>query len=59
MRAFLDSRHGRHFADEVSNQRHAGRGIADAIDAATAIWMGWRIGRRTGRETGIPRGCPT
>ncbi|MBX6741924.1 MAG: hypothetical protein IRY87_07740 [Acetobacteraceae bacterium] len=56
--AFLDSRHGRHFADEVSNHLHAGRGLADAIAAATATWMGWRIGRRTSRETGIPAGLP-
>jgi len=32
---FLDSRHGRHFADDVLNQLHAGRDLADAINAAT------------------------
>lgn len=58
VRAFLDSRHGRHFADEVSNHLHAGRSLADAIAAATATWMGWRIGRRTAREHGIPMGLP-
>ena len=58
VRAFLDSRHGRHFADEVVNHLHAGNGIADAIAAATETWMGWRIGRRTSRETGIPAGLP-
>ena len=58
VRAFLDSRHGRHFADEVSNHLHAGASLADAIAKATATWMGWRIGRRTSRETGIPAGLP-
>jgi hypothetical protein len=58
VRAFLDSRHGRHFADEVSNHLHAGATLPDAIARATATWMGWRIGRRTSRETGIPAGLP-
>ncbi len=55
-RAFLDSRHGRHFADEVSNHLAAGQGLASAINAATATWMGWWISARTAHETGIPRG---
>jgi hypothetical protein len=58
VRAFLDSRHGRHFADELSNHLHAGAAMVDAIVKATATWMGWRIGRRTSRETGIPAGLP-
>jgi hypothetical protein len=58
VRAFLDSRYGRHFADEVTSHLHAGRGLAEAIAAATATWMGWRIGRRTSRETGILAGLP-
>ena len=57
-RAFLDSRHGRHFADEVSNHFAAGQGLAIAINAAAATWMGWRISARTAHETGIPRGLP-
>ncbi len=57
-RAFLDSRHGRHFADEVSNHLAAGKALASAINAATATWMGWRISARTAHETGIPRGLP-
>lgn len=64
-RAFLDSRHGRHFADDVisalysltSNQR-SNQEIADATAKAAQIWMGWRIGRRQSRETGIPAGLP-
>ena len=57
-RAFLDSRHGRHFADEVSNHLAAGQGLASAINAAATAWMGWRISARTAHETGIPRGLP-
>ncbi len=53
-RAFLDSRYGRHFADEVSNHLTACKALASAINAATATWMGWRISARTAHETGIP-----
>ena len=55
---FLDSRHGRHFADDVANELATGKVIADAIEAATTRWMGWRISARTAHETGIPRGLP-
>ena len=58
VRDFLDSRHGRHFADDVANELAAGRGLQDAIAAAVARWMGWRIDRCTARQTGIPRGLP-
>ena len=34
-RDFLDSRHGRHFADDLRNELDPGRPVADAIDAAT------------------------
>ena len=55
---FLDSRHGRHFADEVYNGVHAGLELSAAIDAAVTCWMGWTISRTTSRETGIPKGLP-
>ena len=55
---FLDSRHGRHFADDVANELAANKMIADAIAAATTRWMDWRISRLTAHETGIPRGLP-
>lgn len=55
---FLDSRHGRHLADEVAGHLAAGRGLETAIAAAVETWMGWRIGRRMARETGIPAGLP-
>jgi hypothetical protein len=58
VRDFLDSRHGRHFADDVSNGLAAGLRLRAAIDAAVERWMDWRIGRRTERETGIPRDLP-
>jgi hypothetical protein len=58
VRDFLDSRHGRHFADDVHNGVHAGLALGAAIDAAIARWMGWTISRSTARETGIPKGLP-
>lgn len=57
-RAFLDSRHGRHFADEVSNGLFKGLSMQDAIDAAVTQWMKWHIDWRTARDHGIPRGLP-
>jgi hypothetical protein len=56
VRAFLDSRFGRHFADDVQNGLFVDCNLKDAIDKATAKWMGWTIGRITAKETGIPRG---
>lgn len=58
VRLFLDSRHGRHFADDVKSQMHRGLALAPAIHAAIDQWMGWTIGRRTFRDEGIPRGMP-
>jgi hypothetical protein len=58
VRDFLDSRHGRHFADDVHNGIHAGLDPKAAIDAAITRWMGWTISRTTSRETGIPKGLP-
>ena len=57
-RAFLDSRHGRHFADEVRNHLLKGKTLADAINGAIEQWMGWTIGRLTSKQHGIPRGLP-
>ena len=58
VRDFLDSRHGRHFADDVGNELWKGETLKVAIDAAIARWMGWRIDRKTSRETGIPHALP-
>ena len=58
VRTFLDSRHGRHFADDVQNGLYSGATLADAIEQATARWMGWTIGRSTSKQYGIPMGLP-
>ena len=58
VRDFLDSRHGRHFADDVVNELFRGLPLREAIDAAIQRWMSWRIRRRMSRETGIPQGLP-
>lgn len=58
VRDFLDSREGRHFADEVRNQRASGAAPAAAVERAVARYMGWRVGRDLSRETGIPAALP-
>ena len=58
VRIFLDSSHGRHFADEVRNGLHQGLALQDAVNDATQQWMSWTIGRRTGKDYGIPHGLP-
>ena len=58
VRTFLDSRHGRHFADSVQSGVQSGDTLAQAIAATTEQWMGWKIGSQTRREYGIPRGLP-
>lgn len=58
VRDFLDSRHGRHLADDVANGLSQGLALEDAVEAAVTRWMSWRIGRKTARETGIPEGLP-
>lgn len=58
VRDFLDSRHGRHFADDVHNGVHVGIALETAIEAAVTRWMGWSISRATAGEHGIPQGLP-
>lgn len=58
VRAFLDSRYGRHFADEVNNGLFKGQPLQDAIHTATHRWMEWRITRRINKDHGIPLGLP-
>ncbi|MEX1107854.1 MAG: hypothetical protein WEC00_02975, partial [Dongiaceae bacterium] len=55
---FLDSRHGRHFADEVADGLAAGTTLQTAIAKAITRWENWRIDHRRSRETGIPHGLP-
>lgn len=58
VRAFLDSRHGRYFGDEVVNNLHAGDPIREAIKATTQRWMAWTIRHQTSKDYDIPRGIP-
>lgn len=58
VRGFLDSRHGRHFADDVHNGVHAGLALETAIEAAVTRWMDWTVSCATSGETGIPKGLP-
>ena len=58
VRDFLDSRQGRHFADDVASELFNGRKLAEAVNAAVATWMAWKIDKQTQREYGIPRGLP-
>lgn len=59
VRDFLDSRTGRHFADDVMGALESGTpDSASAIKAAIAKWQGWRISVQTQRLEGIPAGLP-
>ncbi len=59
IRDFLDSRIGRHFADDVvGNMAGCNIGLEAAIAAAIRRWQGWRIDRATERSEGIPAGLP-
>ena len=58
VRLFLDSRHGRHVADDVLNELLRGQTIQQAITAAVTRWMDWTIGRQTSKQYGIPKGLP-
>ena len=59
IRDFLDSRMGRHFADDVVDALQSDAPDSEAaITAAIAKWQDWRISRRTQREEGIPAGLP-
>jgi len=58
LRDFLDSRYGRHFADEVAMSLCGGRDLPRAIAEASERWMDRRIDAATERELGIPEGLP-
>jgi len=58
VRAFLDSKAGRHFADEVCGHQYHGQALPDAIATTVAAWMRMTIKRRTAIDYGIPRGLP-
>ncbi|ARU02405.1 hypothetical protein [Yoonia vestfoldensis] len=59
IRYFLDSRMGRHFADDVVGNMTGGNiGLEPAIKSAIRRWQDWHISRQTEREEGIPAGLP-
>ena len=58
VRDFLDSRYGRHFADEVAMGLCGGRDLPRAIDEAIERWMDRRIDAAIESELGIPEGLP-
>ena len=59
IRDFLDSRIGRHFADDVvGNMAGCNIGLEAAIAAVIRRWQGWHIDRATERFEGIPAGLP-
>ena len=59
IRDFLDSRIGRHFADDVAgNMIGCNSELEPAIAAAIRRWQSWRIDRATERSEGIPAGLP-
>ncbi len=58
VRDFLDSRRGRHFADDVNGFLFRGLYLDEAIEAAIERWMEWRTGRRREHEDNTPAGTP-
>jgi len=59
IRDFLDSRMGRHFADDViGNMMGCDIDCEAAIKSAIRRWQDWRISRQTERKEGIPTGLP-
>ena len=58
VRDFLDSRYGRHFADEVAMGLCGGRDLPRAIDEAIERWIDRRIDAAIERELGIPERLP-
>jgi hypothetical protein len=58
VRAFLDSKQGRHFADSVQDGLASDLAMDAAVAQAIAKWMDLKIGRITARQTGIPKGLP-
>lgn len=59
VRDFLDSKLGRHFADEVIDAMRLGKtSTKAAIDATIDTWMTRTISAGTERSHGIPKGLP-
>ena len=58
VRDFLDSRHGRHFADYVGSMVYSGDDLSSAIEITVARWMRWVVDRATAREISMAKGQP-
>jgi len=58
VRAFLDSRYGRYFADDVHSAMYTGQPLRAATATATRQWMQRTITRRTNNTHDIPVGLP-
>ena len=58
IRAFLDSRYGRHVADEIASAICSGRHLAAAVDDLVERWMDRRIDAAIESELGISKGLP-
>lgn len=58
VRAFLDSKHGRHFADTVLNHWGPGGALTmeQAVERAAAEWKAYPVSKSTRRDYGIPAG---
>jgi hypothetical protein len=56
VRIFLDSRHGRHFADDVQNHLLITTELQHAVHAAAKQWLSWKITKSISKDYGIPRG---
>jgi len=55
IRAFLDSRYGRHVADEIGSAICSGRHLAAAVDDLVERWMNRRIdAASSGSRRGLP-----
>lgn len=52
--AFLDSRYGRHFADDVVSRLMDGLDEETALEATVTRWYGLKLGARLAYETGMP-----
>lgn len=55
---FLESRHGRHFADAVVDNLYKGLPLETAIQNTVDNWMLYIISREAAKECGIPVGLP-
>jgi len=58
IRHFLDSKQGRHFADNVSNFYVVSGDMETAVKHTVSEWNLWRISQTIEREYSIPSGLP-